>query len=131
MLSLVAVLWESLPLVKYVQFPWRFLALIVFGATICATALADRVAVKGERSAIITCLLGIVLLMAAYFAYYSEAYFFVGDGRTRSVAKLSPVGVRDLQAAGVLTPSASQCPPPNFERWMNEPQAAMISFPTR
>jgi 6-pyruvoyl-tetrahydropterin synthase related domain len=98
------VLWESLPLLNYVQFPWRFLALVVFGGTICATALADRVAVMGERSAIITCLLGIVLLLAMYFPYYSQAYFFVGDARTRSIAKLSAVGVRDLQANGVAIP---------------------------
>jgi hypothetical protein len=98
------VLWEALPLVRYVQFPWRFLGLVVFGAAICVTALADRFAAIGKRSAIITSLLGIVLIMAIYFPYYSQAYFFVGDGRTRSVVKVSAAGVEGLRSAGVLIP---------------------------
>jgi hypothetical protein len=97
-------LWESLPLVRYVQFPWRFLGVVVFGAAICATALADRFAATSKRSAIITSLLGIVLITAAYFPYYSQAYFFVGDSRTRSVVKVSAAGVEALRSTGVLIP---------------------------
>src|SRR2546430_5968979 len=36
-------LWQWVSLLKYVQFPWRFLGLVVFGSTMCATALGDRV----------------------------------------------------------------------------------------
>ena len=97
-------LWESLPLVRYVQFPWRFLGLVVFGSAICAAALTDRFAAMGKRSAIITSLLGIVLIMTAYFPYYSQAYFFVGDGRTGSVVKESAAGVEALRSGGVLVP---------------------------
>jgi hypothetical protein len=97
-------LWESLPLVRYVQFPWRFLGLVVFGSAICAAALTDRFAATGKRSAIITSLLGIVLIMTAYFPYYSQAYFFVGDGRTGSVVKESAAGVEALRSGGVLVP---------------------------
>jgi hypothetical protein len=42
--------------------------------------------------------------MAIYFPYYSQAYFFVGDGRTRSVVKVSAAGVEGLRSAGVLIP---------------------------
>jgi hypothetical protein len=101
------VLWESLPLVRYVQFPWRFLALVVFGAAICAAAVADWFAAKSKRSAIITLLAAIALIMLAYFPYYSQAYFFAGDGRTRSVVRVSAAGVEDLRSGGVLIPFGS------------------------
>ena len=60
-------LWESLPLLKYAQFPWRFLGLVVFGGAICATALIDRLAEAGPRSTIIASFVGIALVMATYF----------------------------------------------------------------
>jgi hypothetical protein len=97
-------LWETLPLVRYVQFPWRFLGLVVFGSAICGTALADRFAAAGERSAIIAALVGAVLIMAPYFPYYSQTFFFVGDARTRSVVRVSAAEVRAMQSAGVLIP---------------------------
>jgi hypothetical protein len=97
-------IWESLPLVRYAQFPWRFLGLVVFGSAMCATALADRFAAMGKRSAMITLLVGIVLIMAAYFPYYSQAYFFVGDARTRSVVKVLAADVEGLRSAGALIP---------------------------
>lgn len=98
------VLWEWLPLVRYVQFPWRFLGLIVFGAAICATALFDRFAATSERAGTIASLVGLAVIMAAYFPYYSQAYFFAGDARTRSVVKVSAAGVEALRSAGVLIP---------------------------
>jgi hypothetical protein len=87
-----------------VQFPWRFLGLIVFGAAICATAVADRFAAMSKRSAVIVFLAGIVLIMATYFPYYSQVYFFVGDDRSRSVVKVSATGVEALRSAGTLIP---------------------------
>jgi hypothetical protein len=97
-------LWGSLPLVKYVQFPWRFLALVVFGSAICATALTDRVAAIGKRWAIMTSLVGAVVIIAAYFPYYSQARFLVGDNRTNSVVMASADEVRALKSAGVMNP---------------------------
>ena len=42
--------WQWVPLLKYVQFPWRFLALVVFGSAMCATALCDRITEIVSRS---------------------------------------------------------------------------------
>lgn len=97
-------LWELLPLVRYTQFPWRFLGLVMFGAAICVTALADRFTAMGKRFAIITSLAGIVLIVAVYFPYYSQAYFFVGDARSRSVVKVTATGVDALRSVGALIP---------------------------
>jgi len=97
-------LWEILPLVKYVQFPWRFLGLVVMGAAMCATALADRFATGGERAATIATVAGLFVIMAAYFPYYSQAWFLVADARTRSLVNLTAPGIDAFQAAGVLIP---------------------------
>jgi hypothetical protein len=103
-------LWESLPLVKYVQFPWRFLALVVFGSAICATALTDRLAAVGKHWAIIASLVGAVVIMAAYFPYYSQARFFVWDNSANSLTIASATEVKALQSAGAMTPIGSLTP---------------------
>jgi hypothetical protein len=97
-------LWESLPLVKYVQFPWRFLGLVVFGSAMCATALFNRFAAGGGRFAIMASLAGILAVLAAYFPYYSQAFFFVGDARSRSIVRVSGAEVHTIQSARALIP---------------------------
>jgi hypothetical protein len=99
-------LWESLPLVKYVQFPWRFLGLVVFGAAICATALTDRfLAIPQLReSASIASSAGIALILAAYFPYYSHARFLVLVRNANSLAFVSGAQLDTLQSTGALIP---------------------------
>jgi hypothetical protein len=97
-------LWEVLPLVKYVQFPWRFLGLVVFGAAICGTALVDLLCAKGEQSGAVAGMVGLIVIMATYFPYYSEARFLVGDGRTKTLVSVSAAGVDALEATGALIP---------------------------
>ena len=116
-------LWQWASLLKYVQFPWRFLSLVVFGSAMCATALGDRIEditwhSQEERSpphtrspqrllthkgpvAIAFLIAGI---MAAYFPYYSQAFFFTGDARTRSVVRVAAPEVHAMQSSGVLIP---------------------------
>lgn len=97
-------LWEYLPLVKYVQFPWRFLGLVVLGAALCATAVAARLGASGTRAAVMSSVVGITLVMAVYYPYYSQAQFLVGDGRTNTLVSVPAAGVDALQAAGYLMP---------------------------
>jgi hypothetical protein len=97
-------LWEVLPLVKYVQFPWRFLGLAVFGATLCGTAVADRLSTAGPRAKQIVFLTGLVVVLAAYYPYYSQAHFLAGDARTGSVMPMTSAKVDALAAAGYLIP---------------------------
>ena len=95
-------LWETLPLVKYVQFPWRFLGLVVFGAALCAIPVADRLAALGGRAALLAPVGMIVVIMAAYFPYYSQARFLVASRQTGKLAALPADEVDALQAAGSI-----------------------------
>jgi hypothetical protein len=97
-------LWERLPLVKYVQFPWRFLGLVVFGGALGATAVADRLATLSMRAAWITGIAGVALPLAVYFPCYSQPRFLVADSRTGKVLTVPTAEVRALQAAGFLAP---------------------------
>ena len=115
--------WQWAPLLKYVQFPWRFLSLVVFGSAMCATALGDRFTEivlpspeqglqphkQSSRSPIadrrsVAIVLVIIAVMAVYFPYYSHAFFFTGDARTRSVVRVTAGDVDAMQSAGVLIP---------------------------
>ena len=115
--------WELVPLLKYVQFPWRFLGLVVFGSAMCATALGDRAADIASRSSqrqpppqpastrrwatqggwvMIAALIAVV--MALYFPYYSRIFFFTGNARTRSVVRVTAAEVHAMQSTGALIP---------------------------
>jgi hypothetical protein len=43
-------------------------------------------------------------IMAVYFPYYSQAFFFTGDARTRSVVRVTAAEVHAMQSTGVLIP---------------------------
>ena len=90
-----------LPLVKYVQFPWRFLGLVVFGAALCGAAAADRLGAAGGRAEQAVFLAGLFVILAAYFPYYSQARFLAGDERTRAVSPMTAERVDALDAAGL------------------------------
>lgn len=98
--------WESLPFVKYVQFPWRFLGLVVFGGAVCATALADRfaAALTGRNRAAIVFAVGLIIVMIAYFPYYSQARFLVLVRNANSLAFVSGAQLDTLQSTGALIP---------------------------
>jgi len=97
-------LWQFLPLVKYVQFPWRFLGLVVLGAAMCGTAVADRLGATSARAEKFVFLGGFAAILAAYFPYYSQARFVAGDARDHSVARVDAATVDALDAAGLFIP---------------------------
>jgi hypothetical protein len=43
-------------------------------------------------------------IMAVYYPYYSRAFFFTGDARTRSVVRVAAAEVHAMQSAGALIP---------------------------
>ena len=113
--------WQSMPLLKYVQFPWRFLAFVVFGSAMCATALGDRgmeivsqfsnrrsqarnESTRHVATGCFAIIALIIAIMAAYFPYYSRVLFLTGDARTRSIARVSAEEMRTMQSAKVLIP---------------------------
>ena len=116
-------LWQWVPLLKYVQFPWRFLGLVAFGSAMCATALCDRGIEIASRipewrsqpheeppgplvsyRVFLSIATVIAVVMAVYFPYYSHALFLTGNARTRSIVRVSAAEMRAMQSAGVLIP---------------------------
>ncbi|HEY3899358.1 MAG TPA: 6-pyruvoyl-tetrahydropterin synthase-related protein [Chthoniobacter sp.] len=98
-------IWEHLPLLKYAQFPWRFLGLLVFGAALCGTAVADRmVTICGGVWGQLLCLAAMAAVLAAYFPFYSHARFIATDARKKAVTQMSAEKVEALDRAQLLIP---------------------------
>jgi hypothetical protein len=98
-------IWEHLPLLKYTQFPWRFLGLFIFGAAICGAAVADRLGkVMGGVWPPVICLSGIIIILAIYIPCYGQARFIAGDARKHAVSQMSGEKVDALALAGLLIP---------------------------
>jgi hypothetical protein len=97
-------IWEHLPLLKYVQFPWRFLGLLIFGAAICGAAVADRFVrmFAGRAWGPIICLAAMAAVLGTYIPYYSHARFIAVDARKRVVTPMSAEKVDALNRAKLL-----------------------------
>ncbi len=94
--------WAALPLVKYVQFPWRFLGLVIFGAALCGAAIMDYFSALHPRWEVPAFAAGLIAVLAAYFPYYSDARFLVVDDRTNSIASVTGDQVEALEGIGAL-----------------------------
>ena len=97
-------IWATLPMLKYVQFPWRFLSLAVFGAALCGAVVFERIRATRPGLELPTFLMGLVVVLAAYFPFYTHAYFLAADARTNSLVQAAPEHVEALRANGALRP---------------------------
>lgn len=84
--------WEALPLLSYVQFPWRFLGLVVFGAAMCAASVVDRFGPRAFSAILLATL-------AAYAPYGRQAWYLALDTKAEELARVPA----DLQRAGLAT----------------------------
>jgi len=91
-------------MLKYAQFPWRFLGVVVLGAAMCGALVADQIAMLRRKSEIQVFLIGLLVVMGAYFPYYSRARFVVADARTKTVLPVTPAQMDALEAAKALIP---------------------------
>ena len=82
-------IWELLPPLRYVQFPWRFLAFVVFGTTMCAAAVIDRLGRLKPRLEMPVVLGAIGLVLWTYFPSYSTAQFLAADEATRTMIRVT------------------------------------------
>jgi hypothetical protein len=93
-------LWSALPLVKYVQFPWRFLGLVVFGAAMCGAFVMDRVASRHRRWERAAFAVGVIAVLAIYFPCYAEARFMAIDRQGFALVQAASDRLKVLESAG-------------------------------
>jgi hypothetical protein len=100
-------IWEALPLIDFVQFPWRFLGLVIFFLSFAAGAVAVHKIVIRKY------FLGLIIFSAIFlnFSYFKPFYL------NRSVTdknKLTGEGFILQQKAAILDylPKTAQIPPP-------------------
>ncbi|MFL6540193.1 MAG: 6-pyruvoyl-tetrahydropterin synthase-related protein [Chthoniobacterales bacterium] len=96
--------WHALPLIKYVQFPWRFLGLLVFGAALCGAAVFDQVTQRVARWEVPGFVFVLATVMAAYLPYYTEAQFVAADRGSRSISRVTADQAEGIQAHGRMIP---------------------------
>ncbi len=89
--------WQALPLLSYVQFPWRFLGLVVFGVAICGAGLLDRIGAHSPRREVAALAAGLIAVLAVYAPFSGEAWFLAVDTRASELVRLRS----DLMSAGL------------------------------
>ncbi|MEP7014738.1 MAG: 6-pyruvoyl-tetrahydropterin synthase-related protein [Verrucomicrobiota bacterium] len=103
-LSISQPVWAALPLLKYVQFPWRFLGVAVFGTSICGAAVMDRLRAIYPRLELPIFLAGLITVMCAYFPYYSTARFMAAGRDQGMLIQATPDQVEAMAVTGALLP---------------------------
>ena len=94
-----AFLWEALPFMAYIQFPWRFLAVALFCFSLASGAL---IGLLGKKETLVS--LGVIILaIGLNFSFFREdiwykvgdSYFFEGEEwvrqRTASIGDFWPI----------------------------------------
>jgi hypothetical protein len=102
-------IWDALPLLSYVQFPWRFLSVVVFGAAMCGAALVDRF---GPRAAAVA----IIAAMAASFPCARTAWYLAMDTKSEELLRVPAALHRAGLATGRLAPIAAVLTPETVRR---------------
>ncbi len=63
-------IWDALPLLAFVQFPWRFLGIAALGASLWAASAVDWIEIRGDsRRALKPAATAVVCILAAYLSY--------------------------------------------------------------
>lgn len=102
-----APIWNALPLLRYVQFPWRCLALVVFGAAMCGAVLVDRLGSHSPRREAVAFAVSVGVALVTYFPYFHEAWFLAVDTRLDQLSRLRTEWLRVGVESGRLAPIAT------------------------
>lgn len=62
-----AFIWESIKILEYFQFPWRFLSLSIFSASILGGLFVSKINLKHQKMFVLVVTLLVVLLNFSYF----------------------------------------------------------------
>ncbi|MCB1153547.1 DUF3367 domain-containing protein [bacterium] len=81
--------WQYVPLLKFVQFPWRFLMAATFGATVLAGVLFEQQRERfGEKPMKAAAVLMTIVAIGAYSGY-AKAHFLLVDLSTGQMVEVS------------------------------------------
>jgi hypothetical protein len=100
--SVLRPIWELVPFAKYLQFPWRFLSLVVFGSALCGATLLHRLKLTWPRLEMPVFFGAVLAVMTAYLPCYTTARFLAANSLTNSFARVEPQQVEATQARGAL-----------------------------
>jgi hypothetical protein len=68
--------WEAVPMLRFVQFPWRFLMLATLGATLAGSAVAEWGVSRLSARAAVVAQLALVALPFLAYGPYTKARFY-------------------------------------------------------
>jgi len=91
--------WQMVPLLSYVQFPWRFLSLAVFGIAMCGATVIHRIESVNARLALPFVLAGIVSVLSVYFPTYSAAKLLAADRSTGAISEMTTEQTNALEVS--------------------------------
>lgn len=88
-LSVTAPIWRTVPKLPFVQFPWRFLLLATFGASVAAGAVVQWGTDRLPRRLAVPALLALAALSLAAYAPYTKAWFLTStqEGQRGGLAR--------------------------------------------
>jgi 6-pyruvoyl-tetrahydropterin synthase related domain len=72
-------IWDAVPLLSFVQFPWRFLAIACLGSSLWAASAIDWIEIKGDgRRKLKPAIVAIICVLTAYASYMSPRFAVYG-----------------------------------------------------
>ncbi|HUV71516.1 MAG TPA: 6-pyruvoyl-tetrahydropterin synthase-related protein [Clostridia bacterium] len=101
-------IWQKIPLLAYLQFPWRFLTLVIFAVSVLGGGL--MIFLKSTKWAKWTALMGITLAVSLNFSFFRvEKILKISDEQKL----FSALGWRKLQTDAIFDylPKYAQAPP--------------------
>lgn len=74
-------IWQNIPFVSYVQFPWRLLSVVIFASSFLAGSVVSKNLIKNEQLRIIISVLLIVLSVGLSLDYIKAPFHHIRDDK--------------------------------------------------
>jgi len=90
-------LWRHLPLIRFVQFPWRFLMLFVFSASLLAGLVFEKAATLRSRPVAAVVVVALLASAALFYGRFADARYLLHDQRRGRPVKLAAQEIDDAR----------------------------------